>query len=539
MIHLFKNSVIVILLFGTAIYLSSCKKEETPLTPPVVATINVSDITSSAALIEGTVVNDGSSEITDIGICWSTSPNPTISSSKTTIVSGSNPFTGSITGLTADTKYYARAYATNSAGTSYGNEVTFTTNNITKATTIPTLTTADITSITSTTAVSGGTITDDGGGDIISRGVYWNRTPGSDIYPDEVTSDGIGTGSFVSSLSDLSPGTTYYVKAYAVNSAGIGFGPIISFTTSFEQNSVSWLKKTDFPGGARYSVAGFAIGSKVYVGIGYNDGDWPVRDFWEWDQETNTWTKKADYPGNSTGLVVCFSIGTKGYIGTGNDFKSNGFTNEFWEFDPETDNWTQKASLPTTPARAFAVGFSIGTKGYIGIGDMDPFTDGNLLDYYQDFWEWDQETNIWTKKADFPGNTRTGAVGFSIGNKGYIGTGSTGTYNSRDFWEWDQTTNKWTKKADFPGDTRTWAIGFSIGNKGYIGTGYSDSRNLRDFWEWNQGTNEWTEKANFGGIARSSSIAFSIGNKAYIGTGFSGGTIYATQDFWEYDPSLN
>ena len=232
--RLAKNYVIVILLIGTAIYLPSCKKEETPPTPPVVATTNVSDITKTSATIEGIVVNDGGTEITDIGICWGTSPNPTISSNRTTIVSGSNPFTGSITGLTGDTRYYVRAYAINSAGTSYGNEVTITTNNITKAANIPTLTTADIGSITSTTAVSGGTITYDGGGDIISRGVYWNRTPGSDIYPDEVTSDGIGSGSFVSYLSGLNPGTTYYVTAYAVNSAGIAFGPTISFTTSIE-----------------------------------------------------------------------------------------------------------------------------------------------------------------------------------------------------------------------------------------------------------------------------------------------------------------
>jgi hypothetical protein len=99
--RLVKNSVIVILLYGTAMYLPYCKKEETPSTPPVVATTNVSDITSSTALIEETVINDGGAEITDIGICWGTSPNPTISSNKTNVVAGSNPFTGIITGLTA------------------------------------------------------------------------------------------------------------------------------------------------------------------------------------------------------------------------------------------------------------------------------------------------------------------------------------------------------------------------------------------------------------------------------------------------------
>jgi N-acetylneuraminic acid mutarotase len=287
-------------------------------------------------------------------------------------------------------------------------------------------------------------------------------------------------------------------------------------------------------------LASFSIGSKVYVGIGYNDGDWPTRDFWEWDQLTNIWTRKADYPGNSTGYFVCFSIGTKGYIGTGNDFITNGFTNEFWEYNPATNSWTQKASLPTTPTRAFAVGFSIGTKGYIGLGMLDSFTAGDSPNpgYYQDFWEWDQATNVWTRKADYPGNSRTDAVGFSIGNKGYIGTGyGDGTFQ-RDFWEWDQGTNIWTKKADFGGIGRAGAVGFSIGNKGYIGTGSSDGIDHKDFWEWDQETNIWTKKMDFGGVARASAVGFSIGNKGYIGTGTHPGIVYASQDFWEYDPAL-
>ena len=135
--RLFKNSLIVILLFGTAMYLPSCKKEENPLTPPVVLTSNVSDITQNTALIEGTVTDNGGTDILIIGSCWSTSPNPTISSNKTSNIGGSGSFTSNITGLTASTNYYVRAYATNSSGTSYGNELTFTTNNIViKASTI-------------------------------------------------------------------------------------------------------------------------------------------------------------------------------------------------------------------------------------------------------------------------------------------------------------------------------------------------------------------------------------------------------------------
>ena len=145
--------------------------------------------------LEGTVSDDGGARITDLGFCWSTSPNPTISSNKTSNVTGSDTFTSSITGLTPNTKYYVRAYATNSAGTSYGNEVTFITGDIVKSSTLPTLTTTLVTSITSTSAVSGGNITDDGGGDIIAKGISWHTTPDWYIYSYDETIYGNGPGS--------------------------------------------------------------------------------------------------------------------------------------------------------------------------------------------------------------------------------------------------------------------------------------------------------------------------------------------------------
>src|SRR5687768_11906654 len=75
----------------------------------------------------------------------------------------------------------------------------------------------------------------------------------------------------------------------------------------------------------------------------------------------------------------------------------------------------------------------------------------------------------WTQMANFGGTARWRAVGFSIGTKGYIGTGNDGV-DKNDFWEWDQATNVWTQKANFTGTARSGAVGFSIGTKGYIGT---------------------------------------------------------------------
>jgi uncharacterized protein (TIGR02145 family) len=122
--HLFKIPVIVILFIGSTIFFTSCKKNPTP---PVVTTTNVIDISQTSATSGGNVTNDGNAEVTYRGVCWNTSENPSIAHNKTSDGTGTGSFTSNLTQLTANTKYYVRAFATNSEGTGYGNEVIFTT----------------------------------------------------------------------------------------------------------------------------------------------------------------------------------------------------------------------------------------------------------------------------------------------------------------------------------------------------------------------------------------------------------------------------
>jgi uncharacterized protein (TIGR02145 family) len=123
--------------------------------------------------------------------------------------------------------YYVRAYATNSEGTGYGNELSFTT---LEDLSIPILSTTEITEITQTTAKSGGNITDDGGATVTARGVCWSTSQNPTISGSK-TEDGTGAGNFTSSISGLEPNTKYYVRAYATNSKGTGYGNELSFTT--------------------------------------------------------------------------------------------------------------------------------------------------------------------------------------------------------------------------------------------------------------------------------------------------------------------
>ena len=214
------------------------------------------------------------------------------------------------------------------------------------------------------------------------------------------------------------------------------------------------------------------------------------------------------------------------------------------------DTWTQKTDLGGS-GRYSSAGFSIGSKGYIGTGVINNnnynncgcFSNGSsitciscYMETYDlaDFWEYDSTSDTWTQKADFGGGTRDFAVGFSIGGKGYMGTGEGELYPyyKNDFWEYDPVSNIWTQKADFGGTARNGAVGLSIGSKGYIGTGF-DSSTQKDFWEFEPATNTWTQRVDFGGTAREDAVAFSIGNAGYVTTGFL--NFYNKQDLWEYD----
>jgi len=129
--------------------------------------------------------------------------------------------------------------------------------------------------------------------------------------------------------------------------------------------------------------------------------------------------------------AVGFSIGSKGYVAFGNK-SATGVTNELWEYDPATGEWTQKSTCPGTP-RLWPLAFVIGDKAYAGAG-ID-----NLLaaHYLNDFWQYDPAVDAWTEVTALPAAGRYQAVAFSIGNHGYIGTGVTSFNNYlSDFWQY-------------------------------------------------------------------------------------------------------
>ncbi len=204
-------------------------EEITFTTLPVLATIAtttaITAITGNSATTGGDISNAGGAEITKRGVCFSVLPSPTVDDSVTVDDKGIGVYTSLITDLKGNKKYYVRAYATNSVGTAYGNEVSFTT-----LVNIPLVSTTAISNLTVDGAKSGGNVTDDGGNAISARGICWS-TSANPTISDNKTSNGTGLGEFTSTITGLALSTTYHVRAYAVNSAGVAYGSDVQFST--------------------------------------------------------------------------------------------------------------------------------------------------------------------------------------------------------------------------------------------------------------------------------------------------------------------
>ena len=287
-------------LFSVLLLFIGCVKED--LRPPedrivgepVVTTADVTDIAASTAKCGGEVVMEKGWELSARGVCWSTSPNPTIGDNHTVDGEGKGSFESDISGLTESTTYYIRAYATNEYGTGYGEEKSFTTS----AKTLPQITTANVTSITTNTAVCGGNVTSDGNATITARGVCWSTSPNPTINNSK-TINGSGIGSFTSNITELTENTTYYVRAYATNSKGTAYGDEKSFTTLPGINGYDWVD-LGLPSGIKWAVCNVGATTPEGYGNYYAWGEITTKTSYNQSNSVTYGQQMSDISGNAT-----------------------------------------------------------------------------------------------------------------------------------------------------------------------------------------------------------------------------------------------
>lgn len=224
---------------------------------PILSTNPVTDTLATSAISGGDITDDGGSAIISRGVVWSLNPNPTIDLiTKTNDTTTSSKYTSLIQQLIPNTLYFVRAYAVNNIGIGYGNEISFNTKSIN----VPTLTTNYPSDTSMSSAKSGGDITDDGGSAITSRGVVWSLNHNPTIDLTTKTIDGSGSGKYTSNINDLLAGQNYYVRAYAINNVGVGYGNEEGFATSTKYHE--WSDVTDFSGNKYKTII---IGNQVWM----------------------------------------------------------------------------------------------------------------------------------------------------------------------------------------------------------------------------------------------------------------------------------
>jgi hypothetical protein len=210
-----------------SIVLLGCKTEE-PQTPPFVITKAASDVSTFSAKLNGEVTDEGFTAATDRGFVYSIkNANPSVSDTKIQSGYGKGEYQVMVDNLSLNTKYYFKAFATNTKGTAYGEVQNFTTSDYKT----PTVTTDAPLNITHFSADLGGSVTDAGGLTITQRGICYGLNPNPSISDNKLII-GEGIGVFKVTLQNLKDISKYYVRAYAINSKGISYGNEQSFNTN-------------------------------------------------------------------------------------------------------------------------------------------------------------------------------------------------------------------------------------------------------------------------------------------------------------------
>jgi uncharacterized protein (TIGR02145 family) len=234
----FKELTVVLFIIFAGIA-NSCKKEA-PAKLPVLSTTSVTNLTTTTAVSGGIIIADGGATILANGVCWNTTLNPSTDDSKTVDPIGNAQFVSSISGLTASTTYHIRAYATNSVGTAYGADISFTTLGE-----VPTVTTLAATNLAPASATLNGTVNANYLSTTVSfeYGLTTNYGQIATASQSPVTGNSLTNVS--ADISGLTPCTTYHYRAKAVNSVGTEYGSDIQFSTLGQVPSVTTLDATD------------------------------------------------------------------------------------------------------------------------------------------------------------------------------------------------------------------------------------------------------------------------------------------------------
>lgn len=259
----------------------------------------------------------------------------------------------------------------------------------------------------------------------------------------------------------------------------------------------------------RVSMPGFSIGDTGYIVTGvdtfnYQSSTHTYNDMWAYDPVSDTWSQKNSFPGAGRSAASAAVIGTKAYVGLG--WNGSSYLNDFYEYDQTTGSWTQKTSFPGSGTRN---SFCAAVNNYVFVGGGNG---SNQL------WVYDTFLNSWSQLSNLPFGSRNGGVAFATDTFIYFGLGHDSNSDYNDFWKYNPMTQTWTQLPNFPGTGRLQASAVKVGSKVIVGGGHrlGIAARLNDFYEFDPSSDSWSNSPTNCPVGRSMSGSFTINGKGYL-----------------------
>ena len=249
---------------------------------------------------------------------------------------------------------------------------------------------------------------------------------------------------------------------------------------------------------------------------------------------SQSWNQVSNFIEDGKHHPITFANDNYGFVVCGS------YTNDVFKYDKLNDSWSQLQDFPAA-GRGYSYGVTVGNKAYMGLGS----TSNGL--YPNDWWEYNMDNDSWTQKSSLPTDGRNHPAMIAINNKIYMGCGSNDNGNLGDWWEYDIINDVWSQKTSIIGNDRHHPFYFGIGNYAYVGFGHGSSPVAgtnptsyiyNDFYRYDPTNDNWIQLSNFPSEARVAGTQFSYNGKGYIlsGDGDNHGPL-DSGEFWEYNPS--
>ena len=471
------------------------------------------DVTLTSTVTNG---DDETMVIVDRGFCWAIGTVTTEPDTNNTVVHCTPPgfgvFEGEIKGLLPDKIYYARSFAKSNFGKIVYGEALL----VRTIKDIPTVDTYDVAaaSILNGNADVGGVIDNPGANPVISSGICWSSTKFEPTLSDSIVYLTAGAnGEFSGKLTRLRGGVTYYVRAFATNANGTGYGDVKQFTTpriftvGLEPLSAA-MRRTS-------SMAYFAIEGELYI-LGGDIGEKYTDELWKYSIAENKWHPCWSYDGGPLKWQFGVSYGRGAFVYGG---FSNGNGNErpgISYYNANTNLWEYYTGPPDSAIVNQTIGYADNTSVYF-IGGLSRGTKADSA--RQDVWNFHWAFKTWQKKTDFPVK-QYGGVALTIDNIAYVGMGrGTNDVCNDSLWITDDGALTWKFLTSY--HITTSVLGSVVCNRRLymIDESYF-------ILEYNPETGIWTKKSEIPPGRRAFHCIYSVGNKIYFGMSSNSIAVY-------------